>query len=132
MNKYAKFIIPVVTLLVGLGGGVFAGIKYQQSKIPSFTRRNGFMTGNANMMNRGRAITGEIISQDDKSITVKMSDGSTKIVFLAGNTTYEKSDTASVGDLKTGTKVLVFGNTNSDGSVTAQNVQINPVIRMGN
>jgi len=36
---------------------------------------------------------------------------------------------ATKSDLKVGTTVVVFGQTNSDGSVTAQNIQINPLPR---
>lgn len=63
---------------------------------------------------------------DDKSITVKLQDGSSKIVLLSNTTAYNKSATGAKSDLKTGEKVAVFGTENSDGSVTARDVQLNP------
>lgn len=69
------------------------------------------------------------ISSDDKSITVKLQDGSSKIVLLTDTTSISKSTEGSKSDLKTGEKVAVFGTENSDGSVTAQNVQLNPILR---
>jgi hypothetical protein len=69
-------------------------------------------------------VSGEIISQDDTSITVKLQDGSSKIVILSGNTNINKSSEGSKSDLKTGERVTAFGTTNSDGSITAQNVSI--------
>jgi hypothetical protein len=66
---------------------------------------------------------------DDKSITVKEQDASTKIIILSDTTTFSKSADGSKGDLKTGITVAAFGTPNSDGSVTAQNVQINPMLR---
>jgi hypothetical protein len=66
---------------------------------------------------------------DDKSITVKLQDGSTKIVILSDTTSFSTSSTGSKSDLKTGDTVAAFGTPNSDGSVTAQNVQINPMFR---
>ncbi|HEX6976770.1 MAG TPA: DUF5666 domain-containing protein [Patescibacteria group bacterium] len=137
MKKYLKYLIPAVFLIVGLGVGFFGGTKFQQGKVQGVNtqfipgqqrvRFGGNANGNFQAL---RPVSGEVISADDKSITVKMSDGSTKIVFLSGNTTVEKTDPAQTKDLATGTKVAVFGSTNPDGSVTAQNIQINPVIRM--
>lgn len=122
--------IAVVLLIAGLGAGFFAGMKYQQSQNSSFVnfRQGQFDRQNRNMMGRG-AIMGQIISQDDKSITVKLQDNSSKIVLLSASATISKTDVGSKTDLKTGANVAVFGITNSDGSVTAQNVQLNPMFR---
>lgn len=76
-----------------------------------------------------RPVSGEIISSDSKSITVKLQDGSSKIVLLTDKTTVSKSAEANVADLKTGEKVAAFGQENSDGSVTAQSIQLNPILR---
>ena len=122
--------IAVLTLIVGFAGGYFFRnymlARTRQNFGGQFQR-----TDNAPQGNRlgNRPVTGEIISQDDKSITVKMTDGSTKIVILADSTTYSKTDTGSKDDLKVGVQVGVFGTDNSDGSVTAQNIQLNPQFR---
>ena len=130
-----NLIIAAVAALV-LGGvvGFLGGMQYKKSKRPSFAgaaNRGGQFAGRfgagANAANR--PVTGQIISADDKSITVKMQDGSSKIVILSTSTTINKQATGSTSDLKTGTNVMVLGTTNSDGSVTAQSVQLNPVFR---
>ncbi len=77
----------------------------------------------------GRPISGEILSSDDKSITVKLQDGSSKIVLLSDKTQINKATSVTKLDLKSGEKVAVFGSENSDGSVTAQNIQLNPQFR---
>jgi len=74
-------------------------------------------------------VNGEIISSDDKSITVKLTDGGSKIVILSDNTEINQAANATKDDLKAGEKVAVFGQENSDGSVTAQSIQLNPVLR---
>lgn len=124
-------IIVVVALAVG-AGGFFAGMKYQQSKGPAgrFGNFQGARNGNFGQRGQGfRPVNGEIISSDDKSITVKLQDGSSKIVLITDTTSINKSSEGSKSDLKTGEKVAVFGTENSDGSVTAQNIQLNPILR---
>lgn len=124
--------LAIILLIVGLGAGFFVGMKYQQSQSSQNTGRTGqggrgqFGQRNGNV---GRPVAGEILSSDDKSITVKLPDGSSKIVLLSANTQINKAATASVSDLKVGEKVAVFGSNNSDGSVTAQNIQLNPQLR---
>lgn len=133
MKNNMIIIIVMVTLVVG-AGGFFAGMKYQQSKNPAGRFGNFQGVRNGNFGPRGtslpggrqglRPVSGEIISSDDKSITVKLQDGSSKIVLLTDITTINKSSEGTKPDLKTGEKVAVFGTENPDGSVTAQNVQL--------
>ncbi|KKU03386.1 MAG: hypothetical protein UX99_C0010G0007 [Candidatus Amesbacteria bacterium GW2011_GWB1_47_26] len=134
--KDPKLIIIVVVLLILVGGGsFFAGTKYQQGRRGQFAGQfSGQQGDHTNQFRQGsgfglRPVNGEIISSDDKSITVKLQDGSSKIVLLSDTTTFSKSAEGAKSDLKVGERVAAFGTTNSDGSVTAQNVQINPAFR---
>lgn len=138
MNKLKKeHLIIYVVLLVIVGAGAFyGGVKYQSSKTASGRQlasgtdtRGGPRASGANGANR--PVVGQIASMDASSITVKLSDGSSKIVLTNGSTTISKTDSATIADLKTGDNVGVFGVTNSDGSVTAQNIQLNPMFRFG-
>ncbi len=115
----------------------FGGMRYQQTLTPSRqagtgqnrTGTNG-ARGGAFGGNRGGQIIGDVLSSDDKSITVKLPDGSSKIVLISSTTSVVKSTQANISDLAVGTKVGIFGQTNTDGSVTAQNIQLNPINRM--
>lgn len=130
-----SIIITVIVALVVGGGTFFGGMKYQQGKQPSFMRQGGTgaqgtRTGTNSRMGTGfRPVNGEILSADDKSITVKLQDGSSKIVLISDNTSINQASQATKNDLKVGVKVAVVGQQNSDGSVTAQNIQINPITR---
>lgn len=130
--------VVLISALVGIAA-FFGGTQYQKMQVPTFGAnrstqmqgRTGGITGggtgnrNANM----RPVTGEIINQDDSSFTVKMTDGSSKIVILGNSTSYMTSSAAAKADVKTGQKVMVIGTPNADGSVTAQSVQLNPIER---
>ena len=128
-------ILPIIICVIVAGGSFFAGMKYQQSKQPSFSGRFGDRTntrvdqGQAQFRN-GRPVQGDIINADEKTVTVKMADGSTKIIILSEATIYNKTSDASKADLKVGEKIGVFGTENADGSVTAQNIQFNPQFRV--
>jgi hypothetical protein len=137
--KNNSTLMIVMALIIGLGGGFFGGMQYQGGKQSSLSQQTGSSqyggrTGSSSGF-RGRAGMGQtigtILSQDDKSITVKLQDGSSKIVLLSSKTTYGQMTQASASDLKVGERVGVFGTSNSDGSVTAQSVQLNPTVRGG-
>ena len=144
--KNTKVIVPIILVLVGLGAGFFGGIQYRNYQINkarssfvaggasgasgsgAFQRftRTGSGTG-AGARTGGGAVTGSILSVDGNSFTVKLADGSSKIVLFSATTTYSNTVSAAQNDLKVGGNVMVMGSTNSDGSVTATNVQINPM-----
>ena len=75
-------------------------------------------------------VRGQIISADNNSITVKMQDGSSKIVAISDKTTINKSTQGSKTDLTNGQEVTAFGTKNSDGSITAQIVSLGTGIGM--
>lgn len=136
-NQNTLIITILLVVLVG-GGAFFAGMKFQQSKGRQFAngQLGGRITGQGQAQGGNRTgfrpVNGDIISTDDKSITVKMTDGSSKIVLVSQTTVINKASSATKEDLKVGEKVAVFGQSNTDGSVTAQNIQLNPVLRGGN
>ena len=124
----------LLVLLIVAGGAFYGGMEYQESRRSALRgqfgggeggRFGGQLQGTGNRAGF-RPIAGEIIGSDDKSITVKLQDGSSKIVLLLDKTEINKAEKATITDLKTGEQVAVFGNENSDGSITAQNIQLNP------
>lgn len=140
-------IIMIVAVALFTGIGFFGGMKYQQTKTTTFGGQNNFQGMRNNSAQNGgnrsgdtqggqqrvrggfSPISGEIISADTQSVTVKLADGSSKIVLLSDKTSINKAQIATTTDLKVGEKVAIMGTTNTDGSVTASNIQLNPIDR---
>lgn len=79
------------------------------------------------MMGRGPAQTGEVTAKDAKTLTLKMSDGSTKLVILSDTTSYRASTESSLDKVEVGTKIAAFGTQSTDGSTVATSIEINPM-----
>ena len=131
-------VIMVLIAVVFGGGGYFVGKSMAQSQATAlrtqFAGQFGGRTGTPGAGRtgagaRGGQILGTILSQDANSITVQMADGSSKIVLISATTSINQAAAATVTDLKVGERVSAFGATNTDGSVSAQNIQINPIMR---
>lgn len=139
-----KLIAIVIATAVVVGGGAFyGGMKYVQSQAPQ-RNAQGFQnlspeerqqriqrfggSGGGNGGTRSGFTSGEILSKDDKSITIKMRDGGSKIIFYSDTTEISKFVNGSPSDLEIGKNVSVNGTANSDGSITAQSIQIRPAM----
>ncbi|MBI2635179.1 MAG: hypothetical protein HYW79_01390 [Parcubacteria group bacterium] len=143
MNKQIIAIIAVAA--IALGGSFYGGMKYVQSKGLSSGRgaaafanlspeerqarmqQFGVGAGGVRSGTQGGGfVSGEIIASDSKSVTVKLRDGGSKIIFFSDSAEIGKFVTGAVSDLAVGKTVNVMGKTNSDGSITAQSIQIRP------
>lgn len=137
MNKI--IIAAILTAVIVGTGSFFGGMQYGKSTRLSFNRQNfngqmganiaGVIGNRAGGARAGANFTaGEIIAKDNQSITVKLRDGSSKIIFLSAKTEITKSATGTADDLVIGKTISASGATNTDGSVTADKIQlINPL-----
>jgi hypothetical protein len=141
-----KFLPLILIVIIGVGaGGFYAGMKYQANKAPAGLTGTNFqnlqnlspeerqarlqqfgagMNGARGTRTNGGFVSGEIISKDDKSITVKLQNGGSKIIFLSDSTDITKSAAGALSDLEVGKNIIVNGTANSDGSITAQAIQL--------
>lgn len=134
--KKTLFVILTVAVVVG-GGAFYGGMKYGQSKALAslsqqqqqrFQQMGGARPGNRSGNSGGGFISGQIISKDDKSITVKLQDGGSKIIFYSDATGIDKFVNGTLNDLEVGKTVMINGTANQDGSLTAKSIQIRPNI----
>jgi len=134
-----KVILILIVLIIVVGAGAFyGGMKYQQSKSPfgNFSRQNlqNLSPEQRQQLSQGRAgretganfLSGEVISKDEQSLTLKTLDGSSKIVFFSVSTTVSKMAEGSINDIEIGEQIMVGGSQNSDGSYTAKTIQTSP------
>ncbi len=134
--KNNTLIMGILVIVVGVGA-FFGGMQYQKTKSTSQFAAGQFggagLRGGAGGGRTGgtRPVAGEVLSSDNNSVTVKLQDGSSKIVLVSSSTTINKADQAAMSDIKTGERISAYGQTNADGSVTAQNIQINPMFGGG-
>lgn len=72
-------------------------------------------------------LIGEVVSQDNQSLTLSIKDSGTKIVFFSSSTQVMETKQVSLSDITVGSSLMVNGKQNTDGSLTAQSIQIRPV-----
>jgi cytochrome c-type biogenesis protein CcmE len=129
ISKWQKgMVIAIVLILAAFYGGMIYG-QNKASTATGIQNTPNFMgRGAGNRGTRvGGGVSGNIVSKDATSITVQLHDGSgSRIVFYTGETPILKSVVGSVQDLTAGESVTVMGTTNSDGSTSAQSIQIRP------
>ncbi len=148
-NKKVVYIaVGIIVLALAFYAGMMVGKGQAGTSGPTFTQ-NGTRTGNfsgGNFAGRfagsgsgtfvsrgaGGMDAGTIIAKDAESITIKTRDGGSKIIFYNGSTQVMKTAAAAASDLSVGEEVNVLGSTNSDGSVSANSIQIRPAVPPGN
>jgi hypothetical protein len=136
--KRNQIIGAIVVILIVGGGAFWGGMAYAQGQTPTrgagaagFTRgaggAGGSFAGRTGGAAGGGFTTGQIVSVGNGTITIQSATASsTEIVLVGSSTQVQKTVAGSMSDLTTGTQVVVTGTPNSDGSLTAQSIQIRP------
>ncbi|HBP00332.1 MAG: hypothetical protein UU48_C0006G0146 [Candidatus Uhrbacteria bacterium GW2011_GWF2_41_16] len=135
-----KNVIPII-----FGGIAIAGVSFFGGMIfgkrQGLTRKNFASRFDTNMSKGqgeqriggqgrigGGGNSGKILSLDEKSITIELPDGGSKIIYFSDTTEVVKSTSGFFNDLIIGDQVTVMGTTNDDGSVSAKVIQVRPEI----
>jgi hypothetical protein len=132
-----NLIVTIVVILVVAAGSFFGGMKYGTiKKMPNGagqrfnqmfgTEQRGAGGAGTFRANGANLVNGQILSKDDKSMTVKLNDGGSKIVFFTGATQFMRTATDTIDNLKVGDNVMANGTANADGSLNAESIQLRP------
>lgn len=139
-----KKILPIIAVLIAAVavGAFYAGMKYGNSRnslsnlsrqdLSSEQRQQIFqanMSGGSQRGSGANFLSGEVISKDDKSLTIEMPEGGSKIVFFSGSTKILKTTDGSIDDIGLGKQITISGKENSDGSYTAESIQERQLIQ---
>lgn len=125
-----KLMGGIVAVILVAGGSFWGGMQYQAGKTSAPAdraagQRFGGLGGGGRGQN-GSFVNGTILSKDASSITIQMQQGGTRIVLYSGQTQVGKAVVGAATDLAVGQIVSAQGTANSDGSISAQMIQIRP------
>ena len=122
-----------ITIVVAIACAViffFIGVSYGKGSAATATAGRGAFSSStrAGLAGRGAAgggfVTGQIVSVGNGTAVVQLPNGNSQNVFFSSSTQVIRPQVASVSSLTPGTQVMIGGTTNSDGSVSAQTIQI--------
>lgn len=136
MKKYQTYIISGVAIIIGLAGGYFWGNTSARSVRTGFAGAAGtsFSSSTRARFGGGIATTGvgssfaigQVSALGSSSLTLQLANGNSEVVLYSSSTEVTKPTTVPISALMTGSNVMVGGVTNSDGSFTAQSIQVRP------
>jgi len=131
-----KKIISIAIAIVVIGGSFYGGMLYGQSKKSMSFGPQDFQRNTAGNFQKGTVkesvaaiFNGEVTAKDEQSLTLKMADGSSKIIFFSASTKISKMAEGSASDVEIGKQIMATGTKNSDGSYTAATIQLSPRVQ---
>jgi len=141
-----KLQLIIIAIIIVVGGAFYGGMKYGESKTPlgDFSRQNfqnlseeerqqfskqnieGNLQRGAGGVAGAGFLNGEVVDKDEQSLTLKIMDGSSKIIFFSDSTKISKITDGLIDEIEIGKQIMVTGEQNTDGSYTAKAIQLSP------
>ena len=118
----------IIIFLIIIAVVFYGGFKYGQSKTTA-TNSATTLPGAGQFAGRagrgvGGGVRGDIVKKDAQSLTISLPSGGSQIVWYSTSTQVQKTVPATVDDLSSGQTVMINGSTNSDGSLSANTIQL--------
>jgi len=122
-------IIGLILIAIAFYGGFKYGQTNSVSNQSNFSGRtmNGQSIGGfarRSLGEGGGMVRGDIVKKDDQSFTIALPTSGSQIIWYSTSTEVQKTVAGSPTDLVVGQKINVNGSTNSDGSLTANLIQL--------
>jgi len=133
IKSHKHLLINILIALVFFAAGYFTASSTQPG-VPgsgNFTRNSGDMptmgqdgTSGGSSSATARNTSGTIVSNSGSYITIKLSNGSTKNVYIGDSTTIYSRSKTTADELTVDKTVTVQGETNSDNSINGTTITI--------
>ncbi len=126
----------VVIAVIAAGLGFYGGMTYEKgtsAAVGTNLARGAGQFGAGGARGGTRAgggaggagfVSGDILSKDANGITVKTRDGGSRIIIISSATSTFKPEPIQLDALNVGDSVMVMGKANTDGSYTADSIQV--------
>lgn len=117
---YDKKILVVAGLLLIIAGIFFyAGAKYEKHKLSAL----GLLVDKSEVKKDGISLRGFLTEKDDESVTIKLIDGTSKIIPFSAATTFGANENGQLEDLLIGQLLVIAGKNSPDGTFVAENIR---------
>ena len=107
-------------------GGEFPGVRGQFGQRPG---GQGGAEGGQFLREQGGMLFGEIQSIGSGELTVTDPNGEQITVYVADTTLIQKQAEVTLANLEEGETVIISGNRDDDGNITARSLQVSPGVR---
>lgn len=132
MKKQILIPIIIAIAIVSFFGGItYSKLTTPKNNLSGFTQRGaGNFTGGRGQMgvpgqnSNQSMLRGEVVSADSSSITVKTESNGSKIVMFSDKTEIMETAVSDIKSLIKGKSIIVTGEANTDGTVTAKIISL--------
>ncbi len=133
-KKFDLVTLIIVTISMGIAG-FFWGLLYQKNKgiksqMGEMGRQVRGMTKQRSGFQGKQSVSGEVVSVDENTITVKTSDGGSKVIVYTNDIKVDKTTEGAIADVVTGTNITTFGS-ESNGTVVAERISVGVSVPQG-
>lgn len=146
MNRIAIIVFGVLVVAAIAAGSFYGGMVYgknqAQADLPAFVNAGGVAGGRGQFGTppgaqdgtaggqfagrQGGMLFGEIQAVGNGELTVTDQTGESIQVIVADTTLIQKQAEVTLADLEVGETVVISGNRDDDGSITARSLQVSP------
>ncbi len=115
--------VAIVALVAGIfWGRTMAGAASGNSRFGASSSSSRTFAGRNN--SSANVFAGQVSAIDGSSITLQLPNGNSEVVLYASSTPVTEPTNVSIAKIVAGADIMVMGTQNSDGSVTAQSIEI--------
>ena len=117
MSKKIIIIIAIIAALgIGFGGGLLVNSHHKGAHNRKAGKHHHALT------TKSAATLGTVLSSSGSTLTIKLTNGNTEIIYTGSNTSYSQVSKISSSSITNGATIRIIGTKNSGGSVTAKKI----------